>query len=294
MLFKIFSIEFDACYQINEIPSHQQRFSYQFLLLRHSQSDHFKLTISVEFENSLKQVEINKNMKLLIISLLLFSCESNEAVTVDCDYAADGTHGYYCEVMNSELITLRHDRKVEEVRGIHLNGKDNTGVKHFHSIFKKVKYFPRGIAKIFKNIESVLIYSADLQEVSKYDLQEFGENLKDLRLAGNEIEVLDGDLFTYNKNLKQIYLSNNKIKHIDTRIFVGLKKLDALFLYANICTSNNFISIQTHRSEFLENIKEVEDSCKMPINESFNGEKSVKQEDEALKLLSAVLLRLKN
>ena len=49
----------------------------------------------------------------------------------------------------------------------------------------------------FKNIKHVWIYNAELEEITKDDLKQFGDNLRRLWLYGNQIEVIESDLFEY-------------------------------------------------------------------------------------------------
>jgi hypothetical protein len=115
-------------------------------------------------------------MKFLKFFLIIFSIFiiNSQSVTIDCIYEIDPSYGYKCAVQNPYLITSRDDRIVTEIRGLHTSSKTRDDVKFFSSYEKKVNYFPRGLTKVFKNIERVKIYGANLKEITKDDLEQFG------------------------------------------------------------------------------------------------------------------------
>lgn len=182
-----------------------------------------------------------------------------ESVVVDCDYRVDPTYGYKCDVLNSELIISKDDQVITRARGYHLQGKTNDDVKYFKAYSKRVSFFPRGIKKVFKNIENIYFNLAQLQEITKEDLHEFGDSLKFLALDRNQIEFLESDLFSYNKNLENVYFFKNKIKHVDYDTFGGLNNLQTLMLSNNPCTTSDDNTYD--RLKLLAIIRKVEGSC---------------------------------
>jgi hypothetical protein len=169
-------------------------------------------------------------------------------------------------------------------------------VKYFRSFVKKVNYFPRGLTKFFKNLEIVYIYNGNLQEVSKNDLKEFGENLKKLLLDHNEIRVIEGDLFEFSPNLNDIDLRSNKIVHIDLEAFDKLDELKSLHMEKNSCTSDDK-KVVYGRSEVLELIRDVEKSCKNP-NLAVNADQIFKamktMQEENLKNFEKLFSKISN
>jgi hypothetical protein len=178
---------------------------------------------------------------------------------IDCHY---GGSSYFCEVQNDPVTTSKDSRDITGVRGTHLSGKTNDDVIRFDIISNTVNYFPRGITKYFKNIRIVEIGHANLKEITKEDLKEFGDKLKKLYLLNNQIEVIEADLFIYNKNLEDISMTN-KIKHIENGAFDHLKNLNTLYLGDNPCTSGGNAYAHS-RSDVITLIENVEKKCKEP------------------------------
>jgi hypothetical protein len=128
----------------------------------------------------------------------------------------------------------------------------------------QVKYFPEGLTKFFKNLEVIEIKSANLMEIGKEDFQQFGDKLRMLWLAGNNLKKIDGDLFEFNKNLEKIGLDSNKIEKINEKAFESLKNLQSLFLRWNSCTNDkDFAENDQAKVQML--IKNVEMKCKKAL-----------------------------
>jgi hypothetical protein len=200
-------------------------------------------------------------MKCLVILITLIIIHEGQSVMLDCQYANDREWGYQCYTYKTFTITSENNREIFEVKGQHLSGKNNDDVKVFHSRGKKVNFIPQSLTKFFKNIDFIAIVSADLREITKNDLKEFGRNLKGLNLSGNKIRVIEGDLFEFNPNLEWIRLTFNSIVHIDSGAFKGLAKLHTLFLVGNPCLIN-VSNIENDRLKVLALIQNVENSCK--------------------------------
>lgn len=204
-------------------------------------------------------------MKVTFIFLisLIFCCDANKRIVIDCVYEENSSYGYTCKVQNTELITSKDNREITGVRGFHLDGKGNDDVKLLdnYPVNTKCFYFPRMITKFFKNIESVQLHKSALKKLSKDDLEQFGEKLKKLYMhQDNDIEVIEADLFEHNPNLEEIYLQDNKIRHIEDGTFDGLQKLKELRLHGNTCTSET--DYTTDRSKLMAVIRSVERKCK--------------------------------
>jgi Leucine-rich repeat (LRR) protein len=203
-------------------------------------------------------------MKIIVtlVIFLKFCIDVAKCVNIECEFTTSLDH-YTCGVKNSQLINSDNDREITGmiIRGKHLSGKTNDDVKNFQMISVKSIYFPRGVTKIIKNIECVVINVGNLREISKDDLREFGDKLKQLWLGSNEIEVIESNLFDFNKNIEVVSFANNSIKHIEPNTFQRLKNLKTLRFHENLCTSS---------SDYAENdvikvvriIKIVEYKCK--------------------------------
>lgn len=233
-----------------------------------------------------------KLLKFFLIISSIFIVES-QSVTIDCIYAVDPTYGYKCEVQNPYLITSKDDRIVTEIRGQHLNEKTRDDIKFFSSYEKKVNFFPRSLTKVFKNIERVKIYGANLREITKDDLEQFGDKLKSLWLYNNKIEVIEGDLFSFNKNLEEIHIGTNKIKHIQSGAFNSLEKLLELHLQSNPCTSGDDWAESRHK--MLQVIRRVDQKCKDPAYSFLEGKnEEIKNLKEQILMLQGENKRLRD
>lgn len=188
--------------------------------------------------------------------ILWVNCESIE---LECDYNNYATLGYCCVVKNSELITSKNDRQITEIKAQNLLHSSDD-VTCFYASGVKINFFPRGLTKFFKNISNIQIWSANLQEISKDDLKEFGENLKKFDVLNNEIKVIKSDLFEYNRNLVGIGFHRNKINKIEAGAFSGLDKIHTLELSSNPCTSDSD-SADFEPLKVPEIIKNVEEKC---------------------------------
>lgn len=164
----------------------------------------------------------------------------------------------------------RENRTISEVRGQHLGGKSHNGVHKIKASGKVLNFFPQNLTNYFKNLKFVEIYNANMSEITKDDLQQFGENLKEISLSNNKIEVVEGDLFDATPNIEKINFSNNKIGFIETGAFGNLTKLRELSVANNPCTVGSDYA-WNGRDAILNLIERVEESCK-DSNFTFRGE----------------------
>jgi Leucine-rich repeat (LRR) protein len=195
---------------------------------------------------------------LILFAVTAIYSSGCESLVIDCNY--DNSSLYFCSVQNNPVTTSKDSRDITGVRGTHQSGQTNDDVTKFIIHDKTTNFFPRGITKYFKNIDYVHINYANLKEITKEDLKEFGDKLKELDLDINEIEVIEADLFIYNKNLEGIYMSDNKIKHIENGAFDHLKNLIVLYLGDNPCTLSGTFDAY-NRSNVIKLIQNVEEKC---------------------------------
>ncbi|KAG5666386.1 hypothetical protein PVAND_014415 [Polypedilum vanderplanki] len=73
--------------------------------------------------------------------------------------------------------------------------------------------------------------------------------LFELNVAGNRIRIVDSNIFGNLSSLLYLTASNNRIMAIDSQFFDQATQIYNLFLFNNLCTSQNFISIVNNRSE---------------------------------------------
>lgn len=122
---------------------------------------------------------------------------------------------------------------------------------------KVVRYFPKGLEKIFKALEIILITDSRLREIHQHDLWLFRQ-LKYLNLKGNRIKVIQRDTFKFNYDLEVIILRNNQIKDISNGNFDKLNYLVTLDLFNNLCISNGE---DGDHEDVLDLIREIHIKC---------------------------------
>lgn len=195
---------------------------------------------------------------LLIFSILLYKTES---ITLNCRFYEPFEDFDYCCYVEKYFSTSRDNREISEVIGEHMNGKNHDRVEIIDIYEKETIFFPRGISKFFKNLQTVSILNSKLQRITKNDLKEFGDKLIKLKLAGNQLKVIEADLFEFNKNLEEIYLQRNQIIHIDLRTFDKLEKLKWLHIGENLCWTAR--DGNGYGRDFIRGqIQKLEDQCK--------------------------------
>lgn len=213
-------------------------------------------------------------MKIFLWSFFTLTIIASEieAVEVQCDFKDTPSYGHCCEVQNDLNFTSKDNRKV---KSIGLTEK-NFEVKFFYSYFKVFNFFPQNLASFLPNIETIGIIHGQIKEISSDDLKEFGEKLKNLWLAGNEIAIIRGNLFVHNPNLEYFEVAHNKIIHIDAKTFENLNNLRSLALNGNPCTNDNESESWAYqdRTEVLRIIPGIVSRCRDSM--------SVSSEDEDL------------
>jgi len=130
-------------------------------------------------------------------------------------------------------------------------------VEGFYAEFETIKFFPKGLDKLFKNLKLIHMYYCDLKEIHQSDLKPF-PNLVYFRLALNKIEVIEAGLFDYNPNLEFVGFWESKIIHIDPNVFDHLYKLSYLWLSTVPCINIDFYD---SREQVKKAIKIVKSNC---------------------------------
>lgn len=102
---------------------------------------------------------------------------------------------------------------------------------------KNIKFFPRGLDKIFKNLILIDLNNGRIKEIHQIDLKVFPK-LEALDLFENDIQVIEAGTFDSNPNLKVVWLTN-KILHVESNVFSNLKVLIYLYLPSNPCINKS-------------------------------------------------------
>lgn len=195
-------------------------------------------------------------MRTLKLFLLLIFCVVSQSFVIQCKfYVHSVTNGYSCEVINTQIVG-EEDLGVTNVTGQHLEGKDNDDVKTLYSD-RQMKLFPRSLTEFFPNIQGLIIVGCNAKNISKTDLEEFGENLKVLALQRCGIEVIESDLFEFTPNITDLNISENEIVKIEANAIGRLKKLEHFRFGFNPCTS----CIYMRSLEISDRVRRVEQKC---------------------------------
>ncbi|KAG5679609.1 hypothetical protein PVAND_009169 [Polypedilum vanderplanki] len=201
-------------------------------------------------------------MKLFSLAILIYCFSTftvGNSVTIECKYQMQrwwGTNSeYQCYIEGRELFG--EDRVfIEKAEGDHEDGKTNDDVKYLDIYNTNLKYFPRNLENIFKNLELIFIWDSKLIELTSEDLRPFTK-LKYFKIEGNPIEIISEDLFIHNPNIEILDIYYNKISHIDRKALSHLNKMRYFRFDGNVCKLNR--KQAETKSEVLEMIKEIEE-----------------------------------
>lgn len=109
-------------------------------------------------------------------------------------------------------------------------------------------FWPKGIEKVFPELEVIAIINSNLSSIIQSDLKDFSK-LKEIYLSKNLIDSVDSNLFEFNPELRIIDFNDNKLKFVGQDILKPLKKLEKVSFRRNVCFSRG--------SETLAELKEL-------------------------------------
>lgn len=185
---------------------------------------------------------------ILFFSYIILS-ENVTGTTLNCDYLTFGA-SYQCIVKNIPVI--KSQTLFTNALGNHENLRSNDDVTWITISNGTMDYFPKGIDKIFKNLNGIRITNVDLKKIKQEDIKKFPK-LKFLNLSFNKITKIEGNTFQFNPMLEHISLSNNEISHIGIKTFSDLKSLKQLLLKGNKCR-NKSTNISAEDQEQVEKL----------------------------------------
>src|SRR5690349_14099441 len=150
--------------------------------------------------------------------------------TVNCTFGYTGWKGaagrakwvYSCIVTGTATITERYTT-VKSFKGVHLKNENDKTVKAVLFEECELKYFPRGLSKIFPSITYLSIENCGLEEVTRRDLKDLS-NLTHLMLNNNLLKSLPNELFTEVDKLRVISFQSNLIETLSYKLFYPILK----------------------------------------------------------------------
>lgn len=133
---------------------------------------------------------------------------------------SDGRTFYTCFINQQDIDTSPIKKSI----GDHALGHSDKDVTVVIFQFCNLTKVPKGVTKIFPNMEDLSIWHSNLQSISKDELHEY-KHLKRIAVCNCGIRTLLGDLFSEFRDLEEISFSGNKLTLIDPDILVRLDKL---------------------------------------------------------------------
>lgn len=200
-----------------------------------------------------------------------------------CNYKSSAfwaaTTMYNCFVSNSLDIYQPEDAEITTVTGTHFSEKSSDSEVVFYSYNRNVHFFPKGLEKIYKNLNGIILYTEPINFIQQSDLKYYTKIIF-LQLADTKIEILEDGLFDYNPLLKYLALNENKIFHIGLTVFDKLDNLVSLYLQKNVCINEKSENSKSGVADIIQSARRL---C---MSTEFFGldEKFLKLEEEAKKL----------
>jgi Leucine-rich repeat (LRR) protein len=145
---------------------------------------------------------------LIIYAKMELKCEFKSVVYEGVEY-------YTC-VVKKASITKAYT-KIKNTIGEHLPGKSNQDVESIEFQDTTVRYFPRGLHKIFPALKVLRIDFCGLKSISRDDLIGL-EKLEALDLRSNDLEWLPSNLLVRMTNLKRIVFFDSKLERISSKL----------------------------------------------------------------------------
>lgn len=184
----------------------------------------------------------------------LLAAASSSSIDIDIKYEFSYTtwenlgRVYTCSVVN--LSVESDDKTITSATGNHLNElHNNNDVLKLNIQRQRCEYLPKGLEKLFPNLEGLRIASSGLKILRQSDVSVF-LNLRNCDVFNNRLTTLDADLFARNPNLEYLYFGSNIIEQVGRNILSPLKNLKKANFDDNTCirfvaeTSNDLPQLQ--------------------------------------------------
>lgn len=146
----------------------------------------------------------------------------SSAMEVACEYGVEKCRFYsdkYTCVMSNLTITEPNTR-IFKVHGVHLQGKSDNDVEALVIRYCKVEFLPRGLHRIFPNLQALFLRSTKIHKITREDLKCL-KKLTGFRVVYGELTSLPNDLFLDLPNLKYISFYKNEINKLNSQLFTS-------------------------------------------------------------------------
>lgn len=198
---------------------------------------------------------------LTVALIIAISVSELHGFDMTCKFSVGGGFSGWSYAANGnrcEATGLRVNNEGDTITSI--NGKTadfyaDQHVKSFYADYQSMKFFPKGLATFFPELEEINVWSSDLETIKKSDLAPF-KHLKALKLSANKIKEIDSDLLQENKELVGVSFYWNRLEFIGGGIIDNLEKLEGAWFMSNECIDSYSSPGQTTLSELIAEIKE--------------------------------------
>lgn len=164
---------------------------------------------------------------LLSIAIIAVTLPPSSSLILDCTYTQSSiwfVNAYSC---SGKVIFVNDPRTIIEISGNHASNHNHSEVLQVSIRDQNIKIVPRHLGAFFPNLESLDMYKAGVETVSKIDFAGLA-NLKQLHFNDNKIKLLENDLFIGNPKMKWISFINNPVTNVGHNVFENLSELISL------------------------------------------------------------------
>jgi hypothetical protein len=178
------------------------------------------------------------------------------AYDIKCLYRTDVSWGFGCDVKFININFVK-DCTLNNVTGLLNHNKTKDDVKFLNVTSKQLRYFPTGMAYVFKNIEILHVSCPKIRHISRDDLRPFGKRLKHLALPRSAIASI-GNVFESTPNVEYFHIESLNMENVDYQTFETIRdKLNTLIVNFP-CTGYQLLD---EKREILHLIDGMKSSC---------------------------------
>lgn len=175
-------------------------------------------------------------MKVFAVLFLFILVSKSHSVIINCQFSMDkwdvaGEDAYSC---NFRAENTGSSTVIEEVRGEHLDGKNNANVQVIYVISSNLQFIPSNLARFFPNLIIMALNDLPLLRVTAGDLKPF-PNLQRFYSTSSLLTSINGDLFQHTKKLQRIRFEAGKLQDIGENLLSDLNDLSFVSFQGNEC-----------------------------------------------------------
>lgn len=161
---------------------------------------------------------------LVLIIVCGFICRSS----AECQFSTAGLDVYTCTLSN---VVASNPADVVNLSGTHIGGRTNNDVTQVIVIRpSSIEEIPTNIFTTFPNLEYFVIENND---VRKIELTNCGLRVKEVRINGNQVSLLQNGAFRGCSSIEVLHLIANNFNDIEEGAFDGLPNLIELTMFIN-------------------------------------------------------------